>query len=264
MIKLATPVSHLFENKSYEKIIVQNSDVLECRDRSIDYENHINKQELFHCELQPIHKWGDEEWDFVQKIKDTKPSLKLLTLHMASCCDKPNLNGRMFELGGREYTRKEMKDFAKNNFTKIKKIFGASVEIAIENNNYYPTEAYRDVTEAGFISEIVNENNLRFLFDIAHAKVTCFNKNINFEKYKKELPLDRIIQVHICTYDIDNELNQAYDAHNYPNDEELLEVSKIISVYEDVKYLTVEYYRDIENLEISLKKVRGVANVRNI
>jgi|SaaInlV_200m_DNA_6_1039755.scaffolds.fasta_scaffold05242_2 uncharacterized protein (UPF0276 family) len=258
MIKLATPVSHLFENKEYEGVIVKNSDVLECRDRSIDYDNYIDKQELFHCELQPIHEWGDVEWRFLQKIKDTKPNLKLLTLHSASCCDKPLINGRMFELGGREYTREEMKSFAKINFLKIKDIFGNSVEIAIENNNYYPTEAYRDVTEAGFISEIVNENNLRFLFDIAHAKVTCFNKNINFEKYKRELPLDRVIQVHICTYGIDDELNQAYDAHSYPNDEELLEVSKIIEKYENVKYLTVEYYRDIENLEISLEKVKGL------
>ena len=260
MIRLATPVSHLFKNKDYEKIIVKNSDVLECRDRSINYDNHLDKQELFHCELQPIHEWSDVEWEYLQKIKNTKPNLKLLTLHSATCCDKPSLSGRSAYLGGREYTREEMKGFAKNNFTKIKKIFGASVDIAIENNNYYPTEAYRDITEAEFISEIVNENNLRFLFDIAHAKVTCFNKNINFEKYKRELPLDRVIQVHICTYGIDDELNQAYDAHSYPNDEELLEVSKIITECKNVKYLTVEYYRDIENLEISLKKVKELVH----
>ena len=256
MIKLATPVSHLFENKDYEKIIVESSDVLECRDRSIDYDSHVNKQELFHCELQPIHEWGDTEWRFLQQIKDTKPNLKLLTLHLASCCDKPLIDGRMFKLGGREYTRQEMKIFAKNNLSKIKNIFGVRVDIAIENNNYYPTEAYKHITEAEFISEIVNENDLKFLFDIAHANVTCFNKNINFEKYKKELPLDKIIQLHICNYSIDDELNQAYDAHNYPNNEELLQVSKIISEYEGIKYLTVEYYRDIENLKISLKKVK--------
>ena len=256
MIKLATPVSHLFENKEYEETIVKESDVLECRDRSVNYDKHLDKQELFHCELQPIHEWSDLEWKFLQKIKDTKPNLKLLTLHAASCCDKPVLIRKMFELGGREYTRKEMKYFAKTNFLKIKSIFGSSVEIAIENNNYYPTEAYRDVTEAKFISEIVNDNDLRFLFDIAHAKVTCFNRNINFEKYKRELPLDRVIQVHICTYGIDDELNLAYDAHSYPNGEELLEISKIISDYKNAKYLTVEYYRDIKNLEISLKKVK--------
>jgi|SaaInlStandDraft_5_1057022.scaffolds.fasta_scaffold08747_2 uncharacterized protein (UPF0276 family) len=254
MIKIATPISHLFENKEYQRVIVNNSDVLECRDRSIEY--NLDNQELFHCELQPIHEWGDTEWKYLQKVKDTKPDLKLLTLHLASCCDEPLLGGRMFGLGGREYTREEMKDFAKENFSKIKSMFGNNVDIAVENNNYYPTEAYRDVTEPEFISEIVNDNGLRFLFDMAHAKVTCFNKDINFERYKNKLPLDKVIQLHICSYSIDDELNQAYDAHNYPNDEELLEIKKIIEEYQSVKYLTVEYYKDVENLEISLKKVR--------
>jgi uncharacterized protein (UPF0276 family) len=256
MIKLATPVSHLFENANHESIILKNSDLLECRDRSIDYADNLDRQELFHCELQPIHEWGNKEWNFIQKIKDTKPGVRLLTLHMASCCDKPELSGRMFELGGREYTREEMKLCAKNNFKKIKKIFGSKVDIAIENNNYYPTDAYRDVTDAKFISEIVNENNIKFLFDIAHAKVTCFNKNINFERYKRTLPMDRAVQVHICTYSINGKINQAYDAHSYPNDEELLEVKKVISEYPGIKYLTVEYYKDIENLEISLHRVK--------
>jgi uncharacterized protein (UPF0276 family) len=256
MIKLATPVSHLFENANYENVILKNSDLLECRDRSIDYENNLDKQELFHCELQPIHEWGVDEWNFLQKIKDTKPGLRLLTLHSASCCDKPEIVGRMFELGGREYTRDEMKLCAKNNFKKIKKIFGSNVDIAIENNNYYPTDAYRDVTDAKFISEIVNENNIKFLFDIAHAKVTCFNKNINFERYKRTLPMDKAVQVHICTYSINGEKNEAFDAHSYPNDEELVEVKKVISEYSGIKYLTVEYYKDIENLETSLHKVK--------
>ena len=88
MIRLATPISHLFENKDYEKIIVESSDVLECRDRSIDYNNHISKQELFHCELQPIHEWGDTEWRFLKQIKDTKPNLKLLTLHLQKQIDQ--------------------------------------------------------------------------------------------------------------------------------------------------------------------------------
>ena len=71
MIKLATPVSHLFENKEYEETIVKESDVLECRDRSVNYDKHLDKQELFHCELQPIHEWSDAEWEYLQKIKDT-------------------------------------------------------------------------------------------------------------------------------------------------------------------------------------------------
>lgn len=258
MIRLATPVSHLFENKDYEKIIVESSDLLECRDKSIGYGNHVNKQELFHCEIQPIHELDETDWAYLHKIKDTKPNLKLLTFHLASCCDKPLIEGRMFKLGGREYTRKEMIEFAKNNVAKIKNIFGERVDIAVENNNYYPTAAYKNVTEASFISEIVNDNGLKFLLDIAHAKITCFNKNINYEKYKKELPLDKITQIHICGYSIDDDLNQAYDAHNYPNNKELLEVSEIISEYEGIKYLTVEYYKEIENLKKSLENLKDL------
>jgi uncharacterized protein (UPF0276 family) len=254
MIKLATPISHLFENNDYQKIIIENSDTFECRDRSID--STIDNQTVFHCELQPIHKWGDSELSFLKRIKESKPDLHLITFHLASCCDEPKLVEHMFELGGREYSREEMLDFARKNFADIKNLFGDSVFIAVENNNYYPTEAYRDVTEASFISEVVKENDLKFLFDLSHARVTCYNKNINFERYKNDLPLDHTIQLHICTFGIDKEKGLAYDAHNYPDEEELLEIEKLIKNYKSIEYLTVEYYRDIENLEASLKRVR--------
>tara|TARA_B100000787_G_C16196405_1_gene301191 strand:- start:1048 stop:1821 length:774 start_codon:yes stop_codon:yes gene_type:complete len=254
MIKLATPISHLFENSDYKKIIIDNSDEFECRDRSID--STIDNQTLFHCELQPIHQWGKEEWSFLKKIKNSKPDLRLITFHLASCCDAPILSENMFKLGGREYSQDEMFDIARSNFSEIKVLFGSDVSIAVENNNYYPTEAYRDVTEASFISKIVYDNDLKFLFDLSHARVTCFNKNVNFDRYKNDLPLDRTIQLHICTFGIDKEKELAYDAHNFPDDEELLEIQGLIKEYKSIEYLTVEYYRDIENLEASLKRVR--------
>lgn len=256
MIKLATPVSHLFHNEENEKLIIDHSDVLECRDKTIQYNNFLTKQELFHCDLQPIHEWGDNEWSFIKRIKDTKTSLKLLTFHLATCCDKPKIEGRVFKVGGREYSKKEMKTYARQNLTMVKKFFRDKIDIGIENNNYYPTEAYKFITEPDFISDIVYENDLSFLFDIAHAKITCFNKNVNFEKYKNELPLKKAIQIHICKYSIDKSLNQAYDAHNSPAILDLLEVGDIISKHPCIKYLTVEYYRDVEKLRMSLDKVR--------
>ena len=254
MIKLATPISHLFENKDYSKIIIDNSDCLECRDRSI--ESLEKRQELFHCELQPIHQWDNKEFEYLQKIKNTKKNLTLITFHMASSCDNPIIKNNMFELGGNEYSKEELLQNSKYNFDKIKKIFGKDIVIAVENNNYYPTDAYKYITDASFIAQIVCDNNINFLFDVAHAKVTCYNKNINFEKYKEQLPLDKMIQIHICSYHIDKEINMAFDAHNYPDKDELLEVNRLILSYKNVKYLTVEYYRDIENLEKSLKEVR--------
>ena len=70
MIKLATPISHLFEDEYNAKIIMDNSDCLECRDRTID--SIVKNQELFHCELQPIHDWTKEKFNYHQKKKENK------------------------------------------------------------------------------------------------------------------------------------------------------------------------------------------------
>lgn len=253
MTKLATPISHLFLNEEYRQKISNLSDCFECRDRS--FHDTIDRQELFHCELQPIHEFSDEEWEYLKSIKETKKELKLITFHMACNCTEPILENNMFYSGGKIYTEEEMIINAKYNFSKIKKIFGKNIIIAVENNNYYPTPAYEIVTESSFIKKIVEDNDLNFLFDIAHAKVTSFNKRISYEKYKSQLPIDKIIQLHICTYAIDKQKQIAFDAHNSPDKEELLEVKKLIEEY-NVKYLTVEYYKDIENLEKSLREVR--------
>ena len=70
------------------------------------------------------------------------------------------------------------------------------------------------------------------------------------------MPLSKAIQLHICTFGIDKDKELAYDAHNYPDEEELLEIQSLLNDFKSIEYLTVEYYRDIENLEASLKRVK--------
>ena len=58
-IKIATPISHLFENGKLSSQIMSLSDCLECRDHSVDKD--FKSQELFHSDLQPIHKFSKED-----------------------------------------------------------------------------------------------------------------------------------------------------------------------------------------------------------
>ena len=273
MIKLATPISHLFADSEAAKTIINVSDCLECRDRTI--ENTSENQELFHCELEPIHQLSDEDFLYLKDIKRRKKGLKLITFHMATSCTEPSLEfskikSGVFELGGRSYSRDEMLENAKKNLAKIKSIFGGEIKIALENNNYYPTDAYRYITDADFITQVINDNDVYFLFDIAHAQVTAHNKGIEFEVYKNQLPLERVIQIHICSpfipdVAVDAKLskNIAYDAHNYPDEFKLNEVRNIMENYSTVQYLTVEYYRDVMGLVRSIGEVRKVANMNN-
>lgn len=252
MVKIASPISHLLENKDYAKKIIAYSDCLECRDFSINSTESI--QEIFHSEIQPIHEWTKQNIDYLKHIKSIKHDLKLITFHIASCCDKPYLQDRMFEVGGKEYTEEEMLENARKNFLVIKDIFGIGVKIAIENNNYYPTGAYKYVTEPKFISQLVYENDINFLLDIAHARITSHNKRISYEIYKKKLPMDKTIQLHVSLYDIDQN-NLAYDTHNYPTEREIVEVKELLGAYE-IQYLTIEYYKDINYLINLLERLR--------
>ena len=252
MVKIATPISHLFENKKYAKEIMEHSDCLECRDESLS--SPLLNQEVFHCELQPIHKLTKLNFKYLELLKQNKRDLKLLTFHVASSCDRPYLKNGIFEKGGKEYTEKEALKNAKMNFRKIRSIFNKNIKIAIENANYYPTNAYKYVTDASFISRIVNENNIDFVFDIAHARITAHNKEIDYEEYKYSLPIDKAIQTHISSFKVlQNHL--AYDAHEYPKTRELAEVKGLLKNV-GVRYLTVEYYKNIRYLMHSLKLLR--------
>lgn len=254
MIKLATSISHLFADAKCRKIILELSDCLECRDETID--SDIAGQEVFHCQLQPVHPFGKRELEYLARIKNIKPELKLLTFHLASCCKEPQIKEGVFQPAGRQYSDKEMLSNASMNFDALRGIFGKEVEIAIENNNYYPTGAYRYVTEPGFISRLVRNNGLRFLFDIAHAKITAHNQGIKYEDYAARLPLDRIIQIHISSAVI-NDGALAYDAHNCLSDSDFGEL-KVFLARVKPTYLTIEYYQDIDNLTMLLKKARGI------
>jgi len=251
MIKIATPISHLFDDASCAHLIMRNSDCLECRDESLNV--NLPTQEVFHCGLQPIHKLNKGDFFHLENIAMAKPDLKLITFHAASSCDKPEEH--IFRVGGVQYSRKEMLKNARENFSQIKAIFGRQINVAIENNNFYSTEAYDWITDGDFIDEIVRENGICFLFDLAHARITACNRGIEYEAYKSGLPLDKTTQIHVCRH-IVNEKNIAYDEHELPGKEEWEEVKNLISAGGMIKYLTIEYYKDANKLIRSLKEVK--------
>ncbi len=254
MLKIATPISHLFKNPFFAEEISFYSDVLEFRDHSVNHNQHI--QEVFHCELQPIHKLEDKDFEYLQKIKEEKKSLRLVSFHMASCYDRPIINDAVYQPGGRKYSIDEMLTYAKNNFIKIKSIFGKEVKLAVENNNYYPTEAYKIVTNPDFIRTIVEENDIYFLFDIAHSKVSAHNYSVSYIDYVKGLPLNRCLQLHICRHGINETTGSAFDAHYPPSAEDLLEVIDYVKKHTTIEYLTIEYYKDASLLVELLKEFK--------
>lgn len=252
-LKIATPISHLFENFSSQ--IMDLSDCLECRDHSLD--KGFKKQELFHCELQVIHKLSMKDFNYLKKIKSKKKDLKLISFHLASCYEDPLIKKGVFYPQGIKLSVQEMKNNAFENIKKIKNIFGDQINFSVENNNGYKTEAYDYITDPDFISSIVNDNDINFLFDISHAKITAINTGIDYDVYLSKLPLNRINQIHISKEEF-NSIGEVFDAHNLPSYNETKEILEFVNKYDTMKYVTVEYYKDPIKLLDYLSKLKSI------
>ena len=243
MRMVATPISKLFTEQSRIKEIVSSSGCLEGRDFSLDWEIPY---ELFHCDIQPIHKLKTSDWKHLEKIKENSSQLKLISFHIATCCDRPLLDKQgVFQAGGFVYDRNEMIDNATSNIDKIREFLGADITIAVENNNFLESSAYQWVTDADFISEVVKEARISLLFDYAHALITSNRKRVAFSDYISKLPLERTAQVHFSKCYLVN--GKYVDSHDH------LDTNDIDKIWEKIrdlpaKYFTIEYYKEVNGL----------------
>ena len=175
---------------------------------------------------------------------------------MASCYDKPIIKEGKFFPGGKKYTPDEMFLNARKNFSIINEIVGNSIKIGVENNNYYKTPAYDHIAEPNFIKKIILDNDIYLLYDLAHGVISAYNLGIEYDKYLKSLPLDKIIQLHICRSSYRD--NEAYDSHFLPDKKVYNQVIYLIQCSKNLKFLTIEYYKDVNKLIKSIKKLRKI------
>lgn len=237
---IATPVSHLFHDVETARKIIEKSDCLEARERTIDLE--FPERKLFHVDIDITHPWNHDRQGYLQECFSKLVELELVTFQATVNCDQPQLRQGMFYSGGDTFSAQEMKQNATLNIEWLRNNLSSGVQIGIENNNYYPTSAYETVTDADFLSEVVNENEINFLLDIAHAFVTAHNRGIDFKEYLKNLPMERCIQLHLCQPVVDAN-GLAIDAHGLPEGDLLQRSRSLIKDYH-IRYLTVEFYKD--------------------
>ena len=141
----------------------------------------------------------------------------------------------------------------------LEDILGAGVEIALENNNFFPTGAYLHVTDADFIGQIVEENGLFLLLDVAHSKITAHNRKIAWRDYLRMLPLDRVIQAHVSRSGLRPD-GLVFDAHQPLLKEDWDDLRNVLALCKNIEYVTLEVYKDKTVIVDGLKKMREVLN----
>lgn len=255
MIHIATPVSNFFFNKSYVEKIIQYSDVLEAREKT--YHLDLKNIRLMHFDVDLVIIWSNLLKDKILQIVNALPNLDLISFQCSKRCqDEKIINGK-YILSGDIFSEIELNNNCKINIDWLRKNINSRTKIALENNNYLNTSAYEIVTEPDFISKLVEKNEIYFLFDLAHARITAINKKINFQNYFSSLPMSKTIQLHICEYSIDK-IGFAQDSHDEPNEKTYENIKKIVDTNKSIKYMTLEYYKDINKLINNLKKLNNL------
>ncbi len=257
MYKIVTPVSHLFFKKANADKISKYSDYLEIRERTINL--NFEKERFFHCDQDLTLPWSNDFKSLLEKILIKKTKIKYITFQATRCCARAKIKNEIFILSGKKFSKNEMLKEAKKNLKWMKKKFGNNLKIGLENNNYYPTSAYDIISEGSFISEVIRSNKLFFLFDLAHAQVTASNKNIKFDKYIDSLPMNEMLQMHICKPKISKKISK--DTHYLPDDRMFQQIKIISKKYRNLKFFTIEYYKDAEKLISVIKKLKKVLKI---
>ena len=124
----------------------------------------------------------------------------------------------------------------------------------VENNNDLGTSAYCTVTDPNFISRLVFENDIFFLYDHAHAMISAFNRQIPFLDYFRELPIEKTKQVHLSQPSFKN--NIAKDSHDLPTLDQLNFCVENLDK-NNIAY-TVEFYKSLDELESFLDRLKGL------
>jgi len=252
MVRVATPVCHLFRDAATALSIVSVSDCLEGRDH---YGIWTSQERLFHFEASIVNVWDFSDRMWVERIISERNDLELVSFHIASCCSHPVLQGIMFLPGGETFSRERLLENGAENLRWLKQLLkDRPAQIALENNNYYPTEAYSHVTEPSFIHQLVDDNDVLFLFDLAHAHISTHNMGCPYLDYVGRLPLERTVQLHVSQWAVDDH-GMAFDSHDLPGQALNHEACSLVNQY-GVEFITIEYYKDSGKLVSLLENYR--------
>ena len=255
---LVTPISHLFKDRKNAELIMKHSDFLEARERTCDL--FFPNTTHYHIDFDLNVGLTEKQIQFLVNFVKPREEIQTLTFQAARDCEKIKVKDGIYYPNSQVIPINDQIQNTKKSLSQIRNVLGTERIIGIENNNFYPTGAYEICTSSEYLESILELCDCYLLFDIAHALVTCANKNISFKDYYKNLlETKKCLQMHLCqpSY-IHNEFGiEARDAHEIPSFE-LVELSISLCIDYEIKKITIEYYKEVEKLVLFLKYFKNL------
>ena len=256
--KLLTPISHLFNDSFASNQLLELSDYLEGRERTIELK--FPSTSHFHIDFNINIGLSDKQLSFLSTEIAPREGLQCITFQAATDCEDFIIKDGLPFPNSPIISFEQQIINTKESISKIRDIFGQEIEIGIENNNYYPTHAFDICTTSSFLLAVIEECNIHLLYDMAHAMVTCFNRGEELDVYESQLFTASCKQLHLCQPLIPDDNSQlAKDVHELPTNYSTQRALQLAREH-SIPFITVEYYKDPDKLASYLKALRCEIN----
>jgi len=268
-MKITLPISHLINKDNIKEFDSLGTEAYQFRRN--DFTEKINsidirgKEIIFHDSVALLCH------DFMDEFFTLNPShfitsyFSQYSTNLAPAClfyDRKYVTPCIWKYDAKSeiLSREEIKDIVRKKLVALKHFFN---DLSIENSNRYALPAYTHICNPMFLTEVVNELNIGFCFDIAHAIVsykTWYYMDYNtLEEFIFAHPLDKCTEVHISSPGdfIGNE--SMLDRHDAPTDFEW-DILKDVLLNVKHPYIAIEYYGDmliLQDCYYKLSKILG-------
>lgn len=236
---LALAVSHLINTQNYR--LVPGVRALEYR--NLQPALDTKTESLFHSD------WGITQKGFIEYFNSIsgylkKNKIRMFSFDLGPAAEEVEIFDYYYKAKSKVMTKKGIRKKVLLNLAHIRRKFHG--DIAFENLNFFPTTAYKYICEPDFIKDIIVENDVHLVLDIAHAKISAVNLKIDKYEYFKKLPLDRVKEIHISAPGIIK--GKWRDLHNRPGKEEFEILKYFQTKINPASYILVEYYKNFQEL----------------
>jgi sialic acid synthase SpsE len=246
-IRLALAVSHLLSEPSLEgRKLMGLAEALEIKGLPEPSWLPGDKPRVFHSGL------GLVEEGFVESFGAIGPYLAEKGVASFSCDLGPAAERYQgIRPASRVLSEAEIEARIAESLRAVRKAFPG--QVAVENYNYYPTGLYEHVCRPDFIHRILRRFDLGLVLDLAHAAVTAHNQGLGLLAYLRELPLERVEEIHLSKpYLPWAKGKMACDAHLCPSSREIRWLSDLLKILPARDgpgiLLVVEFYGQLDEL----------------
>ena len=131
------------------------------------------------------------------------------------------------------------------------------VRVLAENMCRSRAAGHHYLVDPAFISQVVQEADCHFLLDLAHARVSAWMRGQPVRDYVQELPLDRLVEIHVSGPRPAASDGRLVDAHESLQEKDYALLEWVLNLTRPMA-ISLEYWRDGARLEEQLVRLRHI------